>query len=113
MLRGAQTPGEIRSRTNRLCEYADVDEVEAALERLAAYESGPYVARLPREPGKREARWAHLLSGEVEAAPQPQPAAAPPSSAEPTGGPDLDARVTALETELAALRERLARLENG
>ena len=64
-LRGPQTPGELRSRTARLCRFADVTEVEAVLAQLAGREDGPFVVRLPREPGKRESRYAHLFSGEV------------------------------------------------
>jgi uncharacterized protein YceH (UPF0502 family) len=64
-LRGPQTPGELRSRASRLCRFGDVTEVEAVLTRLAQREDGPFVVRLPREPGKRESRYAHLFSGEV------------------------------------------------
>src|SRR5487761_1774356 len=64
LLRGAQTPGELRSRASRLCRFGDVTEVEAVLDRLAAREDGPFVLRLAREPGKRESRYAHLFSGE-------------------------------------------------
>lgn len=67
LLRGPQTPGELRTHTNRLCEFSDVQEVEATLERLMERSDGPFVARLPRQPGKREARYAHLFSGDVEA----------------------------------------------
>ncbi|MES9940622.1 MAG: DUF480 domain-containing protein [Candidatus Thiodiazotropha sp. 6PLUC2] len=65
LLRGAQTPGELRSRTNRLCEFSDVQETESVLVNLMRREDGPFVTRLVREPGKRESRYAHLLSGEV------------------------------------------------
>jgi uncharacterized protein YceH (UPF0502 family) len=61
-LRGPQTPGELRSRTERLCKFDDVNEVEAELESLMAREE-PLVVKLSREPGKREARYAHLFSG--------------------------------------------------
>ncbi len=56
LLRGAQTPGELRTRTNRLCTFTDVKETEAVLERLANRDSGALVVKLPREPGKRESR---------------------------------------------------------
>jgi uncharacterized protein YceH (UPF0502 family) len=65
LLRGAQTPGELRSRTNRLCEFNDVHEAEAVLVQLMQREDGPFVTRLGREPGKRESRYAHLFCGEV------------------------------------------------
>jgi uncharacterized protein YceH (UPF0502 family) len=61
-LRGPQTPGELRSRTERLCKFNDVNEVEAELESLMTREE-PLVVKLPREPGKRESRYVHLFSG--------------------------------------------------
>lgn len=61
LLRGAQTPGELRTRTNRLCEFTDVKEVEHTLDELASHKSGPFVKMLPRQPGKREARYVHLF----------------------------------------------------
>src|ERR1700719_807286 len=66
LLRGPQTPGELRARTNRLCEFADADQVEATLKGLMAREEGPFIARLPRAPGARESRYAHLFSGSIE-----------------------------------------------
>ena len=64
-LRGPQTPGELRTRTNRLCEFADVNEVEDTLENLASHKDGPFVKKLPRQPGKRESRYVHLFSDTV------------------------------------------------
>ena len=63
MLRGAQTIGELRINCDRLHRFADTSAVEAFLQELAAREAGPLVALLARQPGEREARWAHLLSG--------------------------------------------------
>jgi uncharacterized protein YceH (UPF0502 family) len=65
LLRGAQTPGELRSRASRMAAFSDVSEVEATLSRLGEREGGPLVTRLAREPGRRESRYAHLFSGEV------------------------------------------------
>jgi len=65
-LRGPQTPGELRTRTSRLCAFEDTDEVELILEELIERSDGPFVVKLAREPSKREARFAHLFSGEVE-----------------------------------------------
>ncbi len=62
-LRGPQTPGELRTRSQRLCEFTDVQEVENVLEDLCK-RSDPYVAKLAREPGKRESRYMHLFSGD-------------------------------------------------
>lgn len=63
LLRGPQTPGELRARTNRLCGFGHVSEVERTLRGLAAREDGPFVAMLPREAGRRESRYAHLFGG--------------------------------------------------
>ena len=65
LLRGPQTPGELRTRTKRLCEFSDVHQVEAVLNNLSQREVS-LVVRLPREAGKRESRYAHLFCGEVE-----------------------------------------------
>lgn len=100
LLRGAQTPGELRMRAARMHEFADVPEVEQTLEALASREDGPFVVRLPREPGKRESRYMHLFCG--EAAPE---ATADVSEASPSE--DLAARVAALESEVAELKQRL------
>ncbi len=81
LLRGAQTPGEIRTRTNRLCSFTDVKEVEAVLEAMASRESGALVVKLPREAGKRESRYMHLFSGEVDIEQLAQQAASGSSSA--------------------------------
>ena len=64
-LRGPQTPGELRTRSNRLCEFSDVNEVEDVLEKLASHVNGPIVKKLPRQPGKRESRYIHLF-GETD-----------------------------------------------
>ena len=65
LVRGPQTPGELRSRAARMAPFTDVSEVEAALTRLGDREDGPFVTRLAREPGRRDSRYAHLFSGEV------------------------------------------------
>ena len=66
LLRGAQTPGELRTRTNRLADFSDVKEVESNLENMASGDDSPLVVKLPREAGKRESRYMHLFSGEVD-----------------------------------------------
>ncbi|MEB7711993.1 YceH family protein [Kluyvera cryocrescens] len=105
LLRGAQTPGELRGRAQRMHEFSDMAEVENTLERLATREDGPFVIRLPREPGKRESRYMHLFSGEVDlqslAAVQPESALI---------DDDLRSRVEALEGEVAELKQRLESL---
>ncbi|MDU4004984.1 YceH family protein [Pluralibacter gergoviae] len=104
LLRGPQTPGELRSRGQRMHEFRDMTEVEAALEHLATREDGPFVARLPREPGKREQRYMHLFSGNVESLITAVEAIAPAAP------DDLGERVAALEEEVAALKQRLESL---
>ncbi len=104
-LRGPQTPGELRSRASRLCRFADVGEVEAALEQLARREDGPYVVRLPREPGKRESRYAHLFSGEVRGA--------EPGAALVDTGPAHGDRLEQIEQRLAELEAEVAALKLG
>ena len=66
LLRGAQTPGELRSRAQRMYEFSDMAEVESVLEGLTTREDGPFVARLPREPGKRESRYMHLFCDDMD-----------------------------------------------
>jgi Uncharacterized protein conserved in bacteria len=102
LLRGPQTPGELRSRAQRMYEFSDMAEVENALESLAAREDGPFVARLPREPGKRESRYMQLFCGDTVPVIE---------RAEPDASVDtLTERVEALEAEVAELKQRLASL---
>ena len=101
LLRGAQTPGELRTRASRMHEFSDMQEVEQTLEGLAAREDGPYVVRLAREPGKRESRYMHLFSGDVDSSVKS-------SATDITAvDDDLVARVAALEDEVAGLKQRL------
>jgi uncharacterized protein YceH (UPF0502 family) len=101
MVRGPQTSAEVRARTERLHPFADQAEVEATLVRLAE-RPDPLVVRLPPAPGQKEARWAHLLAGEVA----PDSAA---SATEPARTPRTD-RIEALESALAALTQEVGRL---
>lgn len=105
LLRGPQTPGELRSRTNRLCDFTDSEQVEATLKGLMEREDGPFIARLPRAPGSRESRYAHLFSGLIESVaetPEPEDVAASPGAG--IAGIPLSRRVALLEDEVAALR---------
>ena len=100
MLRGPQTVGELRTRSERLYPFPSTDDVELALLELAERE---LVLRLPKRPGEREERWLQLLGGE-----QPDGSAvSPPAPAAVEASPDLEARVARLEREVAELRERL------
>ena len=117
LLRGAQTPGEIRSRCGRLATFADVPAVERVLDTLAGREDGPHVEALAREPGRREVRWQQLFSPPVagaarEAAPAPEPAGAP-ASARSDAVDALTDRLAAVEARLDALEAALARVARG
>ena len=97
MLRGPQTPGELRGRSERLHAFEDLESVEHTLERMA--EAG-LVKKLPRQPGSRESRYAHLFSGDVETGPV---TTEPVAEARPSGPSDRE-RLAALELEVAELR---------
>ncbi len=99
-LRGAQTAGELRSRADRMHDFAAIDDVEATLQRLA-----PLVQELPRRPGQKETRWMHLLSGAAGFSP-PAEESAPVHTGEP-----LSARVQRLEEQVAALTGELQALK--
>lgn len=104
-LRGAQTPGELRGRSDRLHTFETVSEVDETLRDMAAH-SEPLVRQLPRRPGQKEERWAHLVSGapvDVPAAYEPEPT--------PTHGEPLSARVARLEEQVAALTAELRALK--
>jgi len=103
-LRGPQTPGELRSRSSRLCQFADMQEVDATLHGLQQHSTGPLVTQLAREPGKRESRYAHLF-GEIVA---PEPDARLPEVVEDASH---EARLTALEQQVADLRGELDELK--
>jgi uncharacterized protein YceH (UPF0502 family) len=98
MLRGPQTAGELRINCERLHAFADISSVEAFLQELSGRPDGPFVVELPRQPGARENRWMHLLSGPPEIAQSPAPASPP------------DTEKVGL-SELAALKADLARVE--
>ncbi len=103
MLRGPQTPGELRSRASRLAPFADVGEVEKVLDALASRADGPFVMRLAREPGRRESRHAHLFGDEtVQGAAPAQERAAAENRLD-----QLEQRLAKLEAELDGLRKRL------
>ncbi len=101
LLRGAQTPGELRTRTNRLCKFSAVQEVETVLDKLA---QASLVVKLPREAGKRESRYMHRFSGAVEV-PEVNAASAAQS---PAAMPDE--RIEQLEKELSELKAEVFEL---
>ena len=111
-LRGPQTPGELRSRTNRLCNFRDVSEVESVLLQLSRREDGPFVQSLPREPGKRESRWQHLLGdSQAEQLAAPEPVMTSPSaSGVEERVAELESQVELMQLEIDELKEQLKAL---
>lgn len=105
MLRGPQTVSELRANCDRLHRFADSSSVEGYLEELAARPEGAMAVRLPKQPGSREHRWAHLLCGELPAGP-----AALVETISQADTLDLEKRVARLEEEVAELRTMVARL---
>ena len=108
MLRGAQTVGELRDSTTRLHNFTGLDEIDATLNLLIAKEPEPLAARLPRQPGQKEARFAHLLSGEVVIG-QPSETEAPKRVA--AGTTTEHERVHKLEQEVETLRAEVTSLQ--
>lgn len=108
MLRGAQTVGELRGRTTRLYEFKELSEAEATLEELTVHEPQPLVVRLPRQPGRKESRYAHLLSGAVEVDQTQE--AAPRAEAARVKVQAENERIARLETEVETLRGEVAEL---
>ena len=102
LLRGAQTPGELRGRTERMHRFEEIDDVLGTLQKLMQREPS-LASALPRQPGTKETRYAHLLSGEVEAS-ESVPAVNSAVAA------DGDERVAQLEADVAGLRQEVAEL---
>jgi hypothetical protein len=105
LLRGPQTPGELRGRTERMHRFEELEDVLSALQRLMQREPS-LVRALPRQPGTKEIRYAHLLSGEIDA----PVAANEPSAVAPVDAPDND-RLLQLESDVATLKEELRELK--
>jgi uncharacterized protein YceH (UPF0502 family) len=105
MLRGPQTLNELRTRTERMVEFADMAELERTLDGLAAREE-PLVLRILRQPGQREERYAHLLGGDVDVSEIPAPTPTPRASRGDELG-DLREEVDALRRDLDELRKEL------
>ena len=109
LLRGAQTPGELKARTERMHTFADLGSIDEALTVLVHHEDGPFVEALPREPGRKEARWRQLLSGGSEDARTADATSVTESGAGEGAERSLATRVADLETEV----ERLAAMLDG
>jgi uncharacterized protein YceH (UPF0502 family) len=107
LLRGPQTPGELKAHSGRLHEFAD-GEAEATVESLLTRVDGPFVARLPREPRRKDHAYAHVFGGPIESAPREARAESVDApAARPSALATLEARVEKLEQELAALKQAL------
>ena len=104
LVRGRQTPGELRTRASRMAPFSEVGEVEAALEALRTRADGPFVVRLQREPGRRDSCYAHLFSGAraIPASESEAPAAGPSS-----GATEVPSRLERLEAQMQRLQEEL------
>lgn len=109
LLRGPQTPGELRARSGRLHTFADNSEVASVLQGFIDREGEPLVVKLPRTPGRKDAEYAHLFSGpvDIEAHASQALAAKPVAASTSNNVAELTARVEKLEAEIAELRERL------
>jgi hypothetical protein len=102
LLRGPQTPGELRSRADRMHKFDDLGIVQSTLQRLMKREP-PLVKLLPRQPGTKEARYTHLLSGDVEA-----PSTESPAGAAVAGSASNGERITRLEAQVESLQSEIA-----
>jgi len=109
LLRGPQTPGELRGRTERMHRFDEISDVMGGLQKLMEREP-TLVAVLPRQPGTKESRYAHLLSGPVESIVQPQQAYANPAAAGGAISPEQEGRIAQLEMTVAELRNEVAEL---
>jgi uncharacterized protein YceH (UPF0502 family) len=105
LLRGPQTPGELRTRADRMHKFDDLGIVHSTLQRLMKREP-PLIAVLPRQPGTKEARYAHLLSGDVEAPPQESAA-----GVAVTSGASSSDRIARLEDQVETLQSEIANLK--
>lgn len=106
LLRGPQTPGELRTRTERLCKFQDIHQVEATLDQLMRRDDGPFVKKLPREAGKREHRFAQLFGGQSEM----HDSSSPVNVVTAGAGTDFD-RMEQLEQLVNQLRDEIATLK--
>ncbi len=106
MLRGFQTAGELRGRTDRLCSFSNLEEVEKTLQRMREKKEGCWVTQLPRQPGFKESRWAHLLGGEISEETLNASTAVPPVLASTEV-----ARMTQLEEEVRILQQEILTLK--
>ena len=103
MLRGPQTPGELRGNASRLHEFSGLDEIEQTLNGLISHDPDPMVVRLPRQAGQKEVRFAHLLSGEVHV---PEAVAETPRVSPRESREALEQKVERLAAEVESLKQQ-------
>jgi hypothetical protein len=108
LLRGPQTIGELRGRTGRMYEFTDLAEVESTLDKLITREDGPLAARLPRQPGKKDSRYGHLLAGEIPI--EEMPVRAPRTEPAIIEVRAENEKVSRLEAEVEQLRDEVSGL---
>jgi uncharacterized protein YceH (UPF0502 family) len=113
LVRGPQTPGELRARVPRMAELPDPNVIESLLDGLAARPEGALVAQLPREAGRRDSRWAQLFEELPEVTAAPAESAPRPEPATRVSPGDLAARVSALEEKVAALSAEIESLKQA
>lgn len=108
LVRGPQTPGELRTRASRMSEVSDVSQVDAALQNLMTRPDGPFLTRLAREAGRRDSRYAHLFCGPVaDATSEPEAAARVVNDSDDDRLARLEKRVEQLVLEVSNLKQRL------
>ena len=112
LLRGPQTVGEVRTRTERLCRFASLDETEGVIRKLMTEEKGPFILELPRQPGRKEPRFVHLFSGRewAESFINASSDTVSESMVTVPGGKNLTDRIVELETAVAVLQDELCAL---
>jgi uncharacterized protein len=108
LIRGPQTPGELRTRGERMHAFLDLNEVESTLEHLQEHEEGPFIQKLPVLPGKKEARYVQLIGGEIEI-PEIQETA----QVDIQQGPSRNERMEKLEQEVVELRAEVEQLKSA
>ncbi|MDF1740243.1 MAG: YceH family protein [Verrucomicrobiales bacterium] len=113
LLRGQQTVGEIRTRTERLHPFADIERTQAVLDQLAEFQPAPLVRHIPAGGGRRVATYVHLLCGEVELSAPASSAVQPQAVASPSWREDVEEEIASLKAEVLSLRSELEELKNN
>jgi uncharacterized protein len=113
LLRGAQTPGELRARSGRLHTFADNNAVVDTLTGLMEREGGPLVVKLPRAPGRKDSQYMHLFSGAVAMQPHRSETVPSGNTRDELSDPNLAERLSVLEAEVAELRELIMSMRSG